>query len=63
MEKEAENVYGVDDEKARLQPQKSPKRTGNIFSAELKYFILKRSLLFLMNYDHFPSYSKGRHKT
>ena len=32
MEEEAENVdKGVDDEKARLQPQQSPKRTGNMW--------------------------------
>jgi len=39
MEKEAKNVDGgVGDEKARLQPQQSPKRIGNIFTAGLKTF-------------------------
>jgi len=41
MEKKAQNVDGgVGDEKARLQPQQSPKRIRNIFTAGLKTLFL-----------------------
>jgi hypothetical protein len=40
MEDEAEKVVGVHDKKARLQPQQSPKRIGNIFTAGLKTLFL-----------------------
>jgi hypothetical protein len=41
MEKDAQNVDGgVGDKMARLQPEQSPKRIGNIFTAGLKTLIL-----------------------
>ena len=53
IEKEAENVdEGVDAEKARLQPQQSPKRIGNILTAGLKTFTAGLKTLSL----HIPFY-------
>ena len=47
MEEEAEDVdEAVDDEKARLQPQQSPKRIGNIFNAGLKTLFLNIPIYF-----------------
>jgi hypothetical protein len=56
-------VEGVDDERVRLQPQQSPKRTGNIFTAGLKTLFLNIPFYFWwINGDHFASCSKQRHK-